>query len=169
MAKKDNPKLEEDREERITMEVIVDCCDEYERASGWYYYLQDQITFPFTATCIVKRASSPLKVKDEIEVIDLASDDDCEREIFVTVRWEKDGLAVPLAQLMPHPDTGGDDTGGRRLAVLGADGLRILKGVTGGPIRRQGANQRIAKRRGEGRGVRSRGGCRSPERRASLR
>lgn len=32
-------KEDPEREHRINMEVIVDACDEYERAIGWYYYL----------------------------------------------------------------------------------------------------------------------------------
>jgi endonuclease I len=30
---------DENREERIDMEVVVDAYDEEERAMGWYYYL----------------------------------------------------------------------------------------------------------------------------------
>ena len=53
--------VEEDsvREERITMEIVVDAYGLEEQAMGWYYYLQDKITFPFTASCITKRRSSP--------------------------------------------------------------------------------------------------------------
>ncbi|MFZ1061286.1 MAG: calcium-binding protein [Candidatus Rokuibacteriota bacterium] len=40
------------------MEIVVDAYDEQERAMGWYYYLQDQLRFPFTATCIAKRSIS---------------------------------------------------------------------------------------------------------------
>jgi hypothetical protein len=90
-----------EREHRITMGIVVDCYDEHERAMGWYCYLQDQIRFPFTATCIAKRAISPLRVKDEAEVIDISPEQECRHEVFVTIRWEKDGLAVPLAQLKP--------------------------------------------------------------------
>lgn len=89
------------REDRIAMEIVVDCYDEYERAMGWYSYLQDQLRFPFTATCIVKRAISPLSVKDEVEVIEMSPEEECGHEVFVTIRWERDGLAVPLAQLKP--------------------------------------------------------------------
>jgi len=98
MAKAQN---DPEREERITMEIIVDCYDESERVQGWYCYLQDKLQFPFTAKCIAKRAISPLKVKDEVEVIDMAPDDDCKGEMFVMIRWEKDGLGVPLSQLKP--------------------------------------------------------------------
>ena len=92
-------KRDPEREERITMEIVVDCYDDYERAAGWYCYLQDELQFPFTATCIAKRAISPLRVNDEVEVIDMAPQDECDHEIFVLIRWEREGLAVPLAQL----------------------------------------------------------------------
>lgn len=95
------PKRDPERERRITMEIVVDAYDTPERAMGWYYYLQDQLQFPFTATCTARRAISPLRVKDEVEVIGMPDEDECEHEMFVTIRWEKDGLAVPLAQLKP--------------------------------------------------------------------
>ncbi len=102
MAKpKRNPKRDPARERRITMEIVVDAYDTSERAMSWYYYLQGQLRFPFTATCMAKRAISPLRVKDEVEVIGMPGEDECEHEMFVTVRWEKDGLAVPLSQLRP--------------------------------------------------------------------
>ncbi len=89
------------REERIAMEIVVDAHDEDERAMGWYYYLQDQLQFPFPAICIAKRTTSPLQVKDEVEVIGMPDEDECMREVFVMIRWEPDDLAVPLAQLKP--------------------------------------------------------------------
>ena len=67
MAKKRN--ADPEREKRIDMEVVVDCYDRHERAMGWYGYLEDQLRFPFTATCTIFRAISPLRVKDEIEVL----------------------------------------------------------------------------------------------------
>jgi hypothetical protein len=94
-------KRDPEREERISMEIVVDCYNESEQAMGWYYYLQDRLQFPFTAHCIAKRATSPLRVKDEVEVIDMAPEEECEHEMFVMIRWEKDGLGVPLAQLKP--------------------------------------------------------------------
>lgn len=89
------------REQRIIMEIVVDCYDESERAMGWYYYLQDTFKFPFAVKCIAKRVISPLRINDEIEVINMAPESECEHEMFVLIRWEKDGLAVPLSQLEP--------------------------------------------------------------------
>ena len=90
------------RECRIEMEIVVDAYDEHERAMGWYYYLEETLQFPFTATCVAKRAISPLRVKDEVEIIGMAPEDECEHEIFVMIRWERDGLAVPLSQVKPY-------------------------------------------------------------------
>ena len=96
---------DEAREYRIEMEIVVDAYGPEERASGWYCYLDDTLTFPFLTTCIAKRATSPLKVGDEVEVTGMAPEEECEREMFVTRRWEREGLAVPLSQLkVVHAD-----------------------------------------------------------------
>jgi hypothetical protein len=99
-------KVKEDkaREHRITYEVVVDAYGPEEQALGWYYYLQEKLATPFTATCIKKRATSPLELKEEVEVIDMAPEDECEEEMFVMVEWEDEELAVPLAQLEPAPN-----------------------------------------------------------------
>ena len=87
------------------MEIIVDAYGPEEQAMGWYYYLEETLQFPFTAICNSKRAISPLLVKDEVDVIGMAPEEECEREMFVTIRWERDGLAVPLSQLSPITET----------------------------------------------------------------
>ena len=97
---------DEAREERITMEVVVDAYGPEERAMGWYTYLQDEIGYasqPMLAHCIADRAISPLQVGDEVEILDMAQADECECEMFVMIRWGvpggKQGLGVPLSQL----------------------------------------------------------------------
>jgi Calcium binding len=89
------------REERIVMEIMVDAYNPEERAMGWFYYLETQLQFPFTAMCIARRAISPLQIKDEVEVIGMPGEEECLHEMFVTIRWDRDGLAVPLSQLKP--------------------------------------------------------------------
>jgi len=86
-------------EERIIMEVVVDAYCEEERAMGWFYYIGEGIDFPFQAKCIVKKSMSPLKVGQEVTVIDIASTEDCESKIFVNIEYDDDVLAVPLEQL----------------------------------------------------------------------
>jgi hypothetical protein len=95
-AKKDKA-----REDRIVMEIVVDAYGPEERAMGWYCHLDNTMSFPFTAQCTGKRATSPLKKGDEVAVIGVAPEDDCQNEMFVTIRWEEDDLAVPLSQLEP--------------------------------------------------------------------
>ncbi len=96
MAKEERDR---EREERIEMEIVVDAYGAEEQAMGWYYYLQDTLQFPFTANCISKRRISPLKEKTTVEVVGMAPESECEREMFVEINWEEDTLAVPLIQL----------------------------------------------------------------------
>ena len=90
-----------DREHRITMEIIVDAYGSEEQAMGWYCYLQDEIPFPFTATCIAERAISPLRTGDEVEILGMAPESECLHEMFVETRWDRRPLAIPLSQVRP--------------------------------------------------------------------
>jgi len=92
---------DDDREERIIMEVVVDAYGPEERSMGWYYYLADTIQFPFAAKCKSQRSTSPLRVGNAVEAIEMADADECQHEMFVNIRWDGDTLAVPLAQLEP--------------------------------------------------------------------
>ncbi|MCC7165697.1 MAG: calcium-binding protein [Anaerolineae bacterium] len=89
------------REERIRMEIIVDAYGPEEQAMGWYYYLEDKLHFPFTAKCVAERAISPLRKGDEIKIVGMAPEKECEHEMFVVTPWERRTLAIPLAQLKP--------------------------------------------------------------------
>lgn len=51
-----------ERDERIAMEIVVDCYGESEQAMGWYYYLEEHLGFPFSAECSMKRSISPLSL-----------------------------------------------------------------------------------------------------------
>jgi hypothetical protein len=93
------------RDERITMEIIVDANGPEEQAMGWYYYLEDKLRFPFLAKCIADRAISPLSKGDEIEILGMAPESECQHEMFVETRWDKRTLAVPLAQAKPIANT----------------------------------------------------------------
>ena len=98
-----------ERENRIAEEIIVDAYGPEEQAIGWYYYLQDTLYFPFPARCIVEREISPLRKGDEVEVLNMAPEEECQHEMFVGIRWErKRPLAVPLSQLRPIAETDED-------------------------------------------------------------
>jgi len=89
------------REHRIEMEAVVDAYNSDERAMGWYYYLEGRLRVPFRARCKSQRAVSPLRVREEVEVLGMAPEDECESEMFVRVRWRGRRVAVPLSQLEP--------------------------------------------------------------------
>ena len=93
------PKKDPVREERIENEIIVDAYGPEEQAMGWYNYLDDTLQFPFSARCIVRRSTSPLEPGEEVEVVGMAPDEECEHEMFVLIRWKQRQLAVPLMQL----------------------------------------------------------------------
>jgi Calcium binding len=93
--------LDPEREERVTMEIIVDAYGPEEQAMGWYYYLKDTIAFPFSAVCCERRSISPLKTGEKVVVVGMADEGECDKEMFVDVRWGKIELAVPLSQLTP--------------------------------------------------------------------
>lgn len=91
-----NPEIED----RIEMEIVVDAYNESERAMSWYYYLQDNLNVPFKADCILSVSTSPLKIGEIIEVIAMGSEENCEYDMFVKIKWKnKETLCVPLRQL----------------------------------------------------------------------
>ena len=96
MAKRNK---DEAREERIMMEIVVDCYDEYERAMGWEAYLEDTLQFPFQARCIEPRRVSPLEKDEKVQVTDIVPMEDPPSEIFVEIEWGGRTMGVPLSQL----------------------------------------------------------------------
>lgn len=91
--------INEVREDRIIMEAVVDAYDETERAMGWYYYLEDRLKFPFAAKWITNNSAM------EIEVVAMASEDDCLEDMLVEITYEEDGVkdifTVGLADIHP--------------------------------------------------------------------
>jgi hypothetical protein len=92
------PKRDPERENRIENEAIVDARPE-EQAMSWYYYLEGKISFPFRAKCLAANAVSPLRKGETVEVLRMAAEDTCEREMMVKIRWQGRKLAVSLSQL----------------------------------------------------------------------
>jgi hypothetical protein len=93
------PSRDEEREQHITMEIVVDAYTPEEQTMGWYYSLEHRLHFPFVARCTADRSISPLRVGDQVEVVGMAPEEECQHEMFVLIRWQRRALAVPLAQL----------------------------------------------------------------------
>lgn len=90
---------DEEREERIQMEIIVDAYGPEEQALGWHAYLSENLQFPFSARCVALRVISPLKPGDKVDVVGMAPEEECQHDMFVLIRWKPHQLAVPLMQL----------------------------------------------------------------------
>ena len=94
-------KIDEVTEERILMEIVVDAYGSVERAMGWYYYLDDKISFPFTASCIAPDKRTPLELEEQVEVLEMSDEGYCKNEMLVDILWNGKTLAIPLSQIKP--------------------------------------------------------------------
>jgi hypothetical protein len=135
------PSRVEEREQRITMEIVVDAYTPEEQAMGWYYSLEDRLHFPFVAWCTAERAISPLRVGDEVDVVGIAPEEECQHEMFVLIRWQRRGPCGSLGPVGGRRGGRADPPGDRGLAVLGRSGLRAVSNADlergpGGPPRR---------------------------------
>jgi hypothetical protein len=90
-------KYDESREHRIEMEIVVDAYNEEEQAMGWYYYLDNQLNFPFKAKWLSGGSQSE---GEEVEVLEMSPEEDCKKEMFVEVLYREgdaeDVFSVPL-------------------------------------------------------------------------
>ena len=88
---------DEEREKRIDYEVVVDAYDEEERAMGWYYYLAENIDFPFEAKWLSGKKPEGRNVK----VLDMSSADDCQHDMLVEVEYQDDVFSARLSDIEP--------------------------------------------------------------------
>ena len=106
MAVETNPEIEE----RIQDEIVVDCYDSEEVAMGWYNYLDEQLGFPFVATCHKVLEVSPLKKGEEVTVTGMGDINYCSSTILVQIKWQDRSFSVPLSQLELDEENDDEDT-----------------------------------------------------------
>lgn len=92
------------RRNRIEYEVIVDCYDEYEMAMGWFYYLNDNLKFPFKASIVGDIKIDSLQEGDSIIVTEFinSSKDDVSMYNFLPTVWIEKGehiYDIPLVNV----------------------------------------------------------------------
>jgi hypothetical protein len=75
------------REERIHEEILVDTYGPEEQAMGWYYHLENRLSFPFHARCIASKVVSPLKKGEIVEVFRMAPEEASSGDMLVLIRW----------------------------------------------------------------------------------
>jgi Calcium binding len=85
---------------RLSLEIIPDAYGPEEQALSWYYYLEEHLQFPFEAECVSDRSTSPLRIGDKVGVVGMPTEEDCEHEMLVNIRWSERVLAIPLLNLV---------------------------------------------------------------------
>jgi hypothetical protein len=99
-------KVEKDpiREKRIDYEIVVDAYSREERAMGWYYYLADNLIFPFFANWQKKNWKTAETEVKKIKVLCMADEEECMSEMSVLAAYtddpdETDVFSVSLAKI----------------------------------------------------------------------
>ncbi|MEH2249835.1 calcium-binding protein [Nostoc sp.] len=94
---------DENREHRIKTEIIVDAEDKEERAMGWYYHLEEALNFPFLAKWTKKGRKSASAEEKQVEVLGMAPDDECLKDMFVEVAYingkDEDVYSAKLSEI----------------------------------------------------------------------
>lgn len=94
MAKPLKWKNESVRENRIVMEIIVDCYDEDEQMLGWQTYMGDHLQFPFQA---MWQSSARSKTYKPVTVVGLVEDEG--DDILVDVNYAGETFTTSLLKL----------------------------------------------------------------------
>ena len=64
---------DEERDYRILMEVVVDCYDDEEAATGWYYYFSENLDLPIQAQANLKLRGGKMEQKI-VKIVDVESE-----------------------------------------------------------------------------------------------
>ncbi|MGK7878487.1 MAG: calcium-binding protein [Crocosphaera sp.] len=86
---------DDEREQRITNEIIVDAYNGDEERMGWYTYVEDNLNVPFQA----------IWDGEKVEVVAMSDEDECEQEMKVDIRYteehNQDVFSVSLSEIDP--------------------------------------------------------------------
>ena len=89
-------------------QAIVDAYGAEERAMGWYYYLENQLRFPFQARCTVSKVVSPLSKGETVQILRMAPEDSMLRRharADPLARPEIGGASVPTGRIESDEST----------------------------------------------------------------
>lgn len=86
----------EEMQYKIDYEIIVDCYDEIEVSMGWYYFMEENLNFPFKATVPLKKRNGSLETK-EVKITGLASDEEGFTNRDFNLEMENGDYRYPIA------------------------------------------------------------------------
>jgi hypothetical protein len=64
---------------------------------GWYYYLTDNISFPFPAKWLDENTNKGIQVT----VLEMSSEEDCLEDMFVEIEYQDDVFSARLSDIEP--------------------------------------------------------------------
>jgi len=88
-------------EDKLYDEILVDCKDDYEQNMSWFYYVQDELKFPFNAEIILKTINKG-KETIKVKVVNLPAGDlnfDRNFDIKVDIELGNYLVEIPLSKL----------------------------------------------------------------------
>ena len=94
MTKKEKAEIQH----RIDYEIIVDCYDDHEVQMGWYYYMEEKLNFPFTATVKIEKRNDQKETK-RVDVLKLTCKEEFGEDMTVGVAFDEQVHSVPLLSL----------------------------------------------------------------------
>ncbi len=75
---------------------------------GWYYYLQDRMSFPFSAKVKKNRMASPKSKGELVRVIGQDPEENCESDMSVQIEYHDLTISIPLYDLVPEGEVDSD-------------------------------------------------------------
>jgi len=81
---------------KIDYEIIVDAYDEYEQSMGWFYFFEETLEFPFTATAQLKRRDGTTESK-RVKLTGLVSKEEDFRDNDFNLEMEQGQYVRPIA------------------------------------------------------------------------
>ncbi|HFA49785.1 MAG TPA: calcium-binding protein [Bacteroidetes bacterium] len=88
----------EEIQHRIDYEIIVDAYGDHEVKMGWYYYMEEKLNFPFTATVEIEKRNGGKEMK-KVEVLKMTGDEAFGEDMRVGVAFGEYIFEVPLLSL----------------------------------------------------------------------
>lgn len=89
--------IDKERDERIALEIIVDCYDSDEQFTGWHSYLEEVLKFPFEG---IWKTSAKGNGKN-VSVVGVSGYDDCyaAKDMLVEIEFDGEIISEPLNEI----------------------------------------------------------------------
>jgi len=88
-------------EEKLHNEILVDCEDDYDQNRSWFYYVQDELDFPFVASIKVRKKSGG-EIMKKVKALEFSTADanfDRNFDIKIAIEFDEYIIEIPMSKL----------------------------------------------------------------------